>query len=76
MPWFEFKSRTFRLYYIYICFLLENRVCLSRGVQVIGGVWRVVMRIVAGVGDLVRRIGDGQAWWRSQNINFMRQHVE
>jgi hypothetical protein len=28
-------------------------------VQVAGAAWRVVMRIVAGVGDLVQRTGDG-----------------
>jgi hypothetical protein len=36
---------------------------LSRGVQVAGAAWRVVMRTVAGVGDLVRRIGDGHTGW-------------
>jgi hypothetical protein len=40
---------------------VENCVCLPHGVQVTGATWRVVMRIVAGVGDLVQRIGDGQA---------------
>jgi hypothetical protein len=38
---------------------LENRVCLSRGVQVAGATWRAVTRIVAGVGDLVQRTEDG-----------------
>jgi hypothetical protein len=33
---------------------------LSRGVQVPGAAWRAAMRIVAGVGDLVQRIGDGR----------------
>jgi hypothetical protein len=33
---------------------------LSRGVQVVGAAWRAVMRIVAGVGDLVQRTGDGR----------------
>jgi hypothetical protein len=32
---------------------------LSRGVQVARAAWHVAMRIVAGVGDLVQRIGDG-----------------
>jgi hypothetical protein len=32
---------------------------LSHGVQVAGAAWRATMRIVAGVGDLVRRTGDG-----------------
>jgi hypothetical protein len=40
-------------------FHLENHVCLSRGVQVAGAAWRAAMRIVAGVGDLVQRTGDG-----------------
>jgi hypothetical protein len=31
---------------------------LSRGVQVVGAAWRAVITIVAGVGDLVQRIGD------------------
>jgi hypothetical protein len=39
---------------------LENHVCLSRGVQVVGVAWCVAMRIVAGVGDLVQRTGDGR----------------
>jgi hypothetical protein len=39
---------------------LENRVCLSRGVQVAGAAWCAATRIVAGVGDLVQRIGDGR----------------
>jgi hypothetical protein len=50
----------------YFCFIfllslfrLENRVCLSRGVQVAGAVWRAATWIVAGVGDLVQKTGDG-----------------
>jgi hypothetical protein len=41
-------------------FRLENRVCLTRGVQVAGAAWRATMRIVAGVGDLVQRTRDGR----------------
>jgi hypothetical protein len=41
-------------------FHFENRVCLSRGVQVAGATWHAVMRIVAGVGDLVQRTEDGR----------------
>jgi hypothetical protein len=41
-------------------FRLENRVCLSRGVQVAGAAWRAVTRVAAGVGDLVQRTGDGR----------------
>jgi hypothetical protein len=33
---------------------------LSRGVQVAGAAWRAVMRIVAGVVDLMQRTGDGR----------------
>jgi hypothetical protein len=40
-------------------FHLENHVCLPRGVQVAGATWCAAMRIVAGVGDLVQRTGDG-----------------
>jgi hypothetical protein len=39
---------------------VENHVCLCRGVLVVGVAWRIVMRIVTGVGDLVQRIGDGR----------------
>jgi hypothetical protein len=39
---------------------LENRVCLSRGVQVAGVARRAAMRTVAEVGDLVQRTGDGR----------------
>jgi hypothetical protein len=41
-------------------FRLENHVCLSRGVQVVGAAWCAAMRTVAGVGDLVQRTGDGR----------------
>jgi hypothetical protein len=48
------------LFYLYPLFRVENRVCLSRGVQVAGAAWRVETRIMAGVGDLVQRTGDGR----------------
>jgi hypothetical protein len=41
-------------------FHLENHVCLSRGVQVVGAACRVATRIVVGVGDMVQRTGDGR----------------
>jgi hypothetical protein len=41
-------------------FCSENHVCWSRGVQVAGAAWRAVSRIMAGVGDLVQRTGDGR----------------
>jgi hypothetical protein len=55
---------------------LENRVCLSCGVQAVGAAWRAAMRTVAGVGDMVQRTGDsrtgrvlgGQAIERSGGI--------
>jgi hypothetical protein len=40
-------------------FRLENRVCLSHSVQVVGAAWHAAMRIVAGVENLVPRTGDG-----------------
>jgi hypothetical protein len=42
-------------------FHVENHDCLSRCVQVTGATWWAAMRIMAGVGDLVQRIRDGQA---------------
>jgi hypothetical protein len=50
--------------FVYFTFIfvywLEDRVCLSRGVQVAGAAWRAATRIVAGVGNLVQRTGDGR----------------
>jgi hypothetical protein len=48
--------------FVFLLFLfhLENRVCLSRGVQVVGAAWRAVTRIMVGVADLVERTGDGR----------------
>jgi hypothetical protein len=62
MPRFEFKFGIFcgSLTFI-LCFLLENHVCLSRGVQVAGAAWRTVTRIMAGVGDLVQGTEDDRA---------------
>jgi hypothetical protein len=39
---------------------VENHVRLSRGVQLVGATWRAAMKIVARVGDLVQRTGDGR----------------
>jgi hypothetical protein len=55
---FKFKSGTFWCLPLSL-FCLENRVCLSHGVQVAGATWWTAMRIMAGVGSLVQRIGDG-----------------
>jgi hypothetical protein len=37
---------------------LENHICLSRDVQVVGVAWCAAMMIMAGVGDLVQRTTD------------------
>jgi hypothetical protein len=50
----------FRFDFLLSLFHLENRVCLSRGVQVAGAAWRVATRTVVGVGDLLQRTGDGR----------------
>jgi hypothetical protein len=42
-------------------FGLENLICLPRDVQMVGAAWQAATRIMVGVGDLVRRTGDGQA---------------
>jgi hypothetical protein len=54
-----------RFYFIFLLSLvcLENRVCLSRGVQVAGAAWRGATRTVTGVRDLVQRTGDGRTCW-------------
>jgi hypothetical protein len=57
---FEFKSGIVSFILPLSLFCLENHGCLSRGVQVAGVAWRAVMRIMAGVGDLVQRTGDGR----------------
>jgi hypothetical protein len=49
----------FRFLFLLPLFCLENHICLSLGVQVAGATWCVATRTVAGVGDLVHRIGDG-----------------
>jgi hypothetical protein len=57
---FEFKSGIVRFVFLLSLFHLENRVCLSRDVQVASAAWRAATRIVAGVGDLVQRTRDGR----------------
>jgi hypothetical protein len=56
---FEFEFRIVSFCFSFILFHLKNHVCLSRGVQVVGVAWRAVTRIMAGVGELVQRTGDG-----------------
>jgi hypothetical protein len=50
----------FRFVFLLPLFRLENHVCLSRGVQVVGLAWHAATRTKAGVGDLVQRTGDGR----------------
>jgi hypothetical protein len=50
----------FRFVFLLLLFRLENHVCLSHGVQVTGATWCAAMRIMAGVGDMMQRIGDGR----------------
>jgi hypothetical protein len=59
---FDFESGIVLFCFVFLLslFHLENRVCLSRGVQVAGGAWRAATRIVVGVELLVQRIGDGR----------------
>jgi hypothetical protein len=51
--------RLFCFVFLLSLFHLENRICLSHGVQVAGAARSAVMRTVVGVGDLVQRTGDG-----------------
>jgi hypothetical protein len=48
----------FRLFYLYLVHL-ENCICLSRGVQTASVAWRTTVRIMAGVGDLEQKTGNG-----------------
>jgi hypothetical protein len=57
---FEFESGTISFCFSFTFVSLENRVCLSRGVQVASAAWRAAMRVITGVGDLVQRIRNGR----------------
>jgi hypothetical protein len=57
---FEFEFGIFQVVSPLSLFRLENHVCLSRGVQVAGAVWRAATRIVIGVEDLMQRTEDGR----------------
>ncbi len=58
MARFEFESGIVLFCFSFTFVSLKNHVCLSRGVQVAGAAWWAATRTVAGVGDLVQRIGD------------------
>ena len=60
MARFEFESGMFCFCFSLPLIRSENRVCLSRGVQVAGAAWCAMTRTVTGVGDLVQRTGDGR----------------
>jgi hypothetical protein len=59
---YEFESGIVSFCFVFLLplFHSENRVCLSRGVQVVGAAWRAAMRTVVGIADLVQRTGDGR----------------
>jgi hypothetical protein len=57
---FEFECGTVLFCFSFTFVSFGEHVCLSRGVQVVGAVWRAATRTVAGVGDLVQRTGDGR----------------
>jgi hypothetical protein len=75
LPRFEFESGKFSVVLPYLLSCVKNRVCLSRGVQVAGAAWRVVTRIVTGVGDLVQRTGDDQTQVGYSVIGRLRGRV-
>jgi hypothetical protein len=56
------NSNPGEFYFVFLLslFRLENRICLSRGVQVAGVACHAAIRIMAGVGDLVQMTGDGR----------------
>jgi hypothetical protein len=62
LTWRDLNSSLGQFRFVFLLPLVhsENRVCLSRGVQVAGAAWRAAMRTVAGVGDLVQSIRDGR----------------
>jgi hypothetical protein len=62
LTWRGLNSNPGQFCFIFLLplFLLENHVCLSRGVQVAGAAWRAGTWTMAGVGDLMQRTGDGR----------------
>jgi hypothetical protein len=55
---FEFEFRTFQWFYYLYLVRVENRVCLSHGVQVAGAAWQAATRIMIGV--VVQSTVDGR----------------
>jgi hypothetical protein len=62
LTWQGLNSNPGQFHFIFLLslFHLENRICLSRGVQVVGAAWCAATRTVAGVGDLMQRTVDGR----------------
>jgi hypothetical protein len=62
LTWRGLNSNPGQFCFVFLLSLFrsENRVCLSRGVQVAGAAWHAVMSTVARVEDLVQRTGDGR----------------
>jgi hypothetical protein len=56
---FEFKYRTVSFYFSFIFVSFGESRLLVSWCAVVGVAWRAATRIVAGVGDLVQRTGDG-----------------
>jgi hypothetical protein len=54
------NSGQFHFIFLLSLFHLDNRVCLSCGVQVAGAACHAATRTVVGVGDLVQRTRDGR----------------
>jgi hypothetical protein len=62
LTWRGLNSNPGWFHFIFLLplFRSKNHVCLSHGVQVARAAWCAATRTVAGVGDLVQRIGDGR----------------
>jgi hypothetical protein len=55
----------FHFVFLLPLFHLENRVCLSRGVQVVGAAWRAATKIMAGDREVRwRRVRSAPGTWR------------
>jgi hypothetical protein len=62
LTWQCLNSNPVQFCFVFLLSLFrsENRVFLSRGVQVVGVAWCAATRIVTGVENLVQRTGDGR----------------
>jgi hypothetical protein len=69
---FEFESGTFRIVLPLSLFHVENRICLSRDVQVTGVIWWAVMMIIS----RSRRHGVEDWGWSSTGQILNGQMIE